>query len=71
MSYGFHAWDSLEHRTWFMGFDWLTVYSAITYLIVRTLQIGSYSGLDSGSSWYGIPSGKQIENRLVYLVYNC
>ena len=32
-----------------------------------TLQIGSYSGLDS--SPYGIPSGNYIEDRPVYLVY--
>jgi len=35
--------------------------------IVTTLQIGSYSGLDS--SPYGIPSGNHIEDRPVYLVY--
>jgi len=35
--------------------------------IVTTLQIGSYSGLDS--SQYGIPSGNHIEDRPVYLVY--
>jgi len=34
---------------------------------VRTLQIGSYSGLNS--SPYGIPSGNHIEDRPVYLVY--
>ena len=34
---------------------------------VITLQIGSYSGLDSSS--YGIPRGNQIEARPVYLVY--
>jgi len=34
---------------------------------VTTLQIGSYSGLDS--SPYGIPSGNHIEDRPVYLVY--
>jgi len=34
---------------------------------VTTLQIGSYSGLDS--SLYGIPSGNHIEDRPVYLVY--
>ena len=34
---------------------------------VMTLQIGSYSGLDS--SPYGIPSGNHIEDRPVYLVY--
>jgi len=34
---------------------------------VTTLQIGSYSGLDS--SPYGIPSGNRIEDRPVYLVY--
>jgi len=34
---------------------------------VTTLQIGSYSGLDS--SPYGIPRGNQIEDRPVYLVY--
>ena len=36
-------------------------------LVVTTLQIGSYSGLDS--SPYGIPSGNHIEDRPVYLVY--
>jgi len=36
-------------------------------VIVTTLPIGSYSGLDS--SPYGIPSGNHIENRPVYLVY--
>jgi len=35
--------------------------------LVTTLQIGSYSGLDS--SPYGIPSGNHIEDRPVYLVY--
>jgi len=35
--------------------------------VVTTLQIGSYSGLDS--SPYRIPSGNHIENRPVYLVY--
>jgi len=30
MSHGFHACDSLEHITWFMGYDWLTVYCAVT-----------------------------------------
>jgi len=35
---------------------------------VTTLQIGSYSGLDS--SRYGIPSGDHIEDRPVYLVYH-
>jgi len=39
----------------------------LTYRNVTTLQIGSYSGLDS--SPYGIPSGKHIEDRPVYLVY--
>ena len=34
---------------------------------VTTLQLGSYSGLDS--SPYDIPRGNQIENRPVYLVY--
>jgi len=34
---------------------------------VTTLQIGSYSGLDS--SPYGIPSRNHIEDRPVYLVY--
>ena len=34
---------------------------------VTTLQIGSYSGLDS--SPYGIPSGDHIKDRPVYLVY--
>ena len=34
---------------------------------VTTLQIGSYSGLDS--SPYGIPSGNHIEDRPVYVVY--
>ena len=34
---------------------------------VTTLQIGSYSGLDS--SPYRIPSGNHIEDRPVYLVY--
>ena len=34
---------------------------------VTTLQIGSYSGLDS--SPYGIPSSNHIEDRPVYLVY--
>ena len=34
---------------------------------VTTLQIGSYSGLDS--SPYGIPSGNHVEDRPVYLVY--
>ena len=34
---------------------------------VRTLEIGSYSGLDSRP--YGIPSGNHIEDRPVYLVY--
>jgi len=37
--------------------DWSTV---------MTLEIGSYSGLDS--SPYGIPRGNQIEGRPVYLV---
>jgi len=37
------------------------------YLTVTTLQIDSYSGLDS--SPYGIPSGNHIEDRPVYLVY--
>jgi len=35
--------------------------------IVTTLQIGSYSGLDS--SPYGIPSGTHIEDRPGYIVY--
>ena len=35
--------------------------------VVTTLQIGSYSGLDS--SPYGIPTGNHIEDRPVYLVY--
>jgi len=34
---------------------------------VTTLQIGSYSGLDS--SPYGIPSGNHIQDQPVYLVY--
>jgi len=34
---------------------------------VTTLQIGSYSGLDS--SPYGIPNGNHIEDWPVYLVY--
>jgi len=30
MSHGFHPWDSLEHITWFMNFDWFTECGAMT-----------------------------------------
>jgi len=35
--------------------------------VVTTLQMGSYSKLDS--NLYGIPYGNHIEDRPVYLVY--
>ena len=46
---------------------WLLLNSVLEDPFVTTLQIGSYSGLDS--SPYGIPSGNHIEDRPVYLVY--
>jgi len=35
MSHGFHACDSFEHMTWFMSFDWLTEYCAMTHVSHR------------------------------------
>jgi len=30
MSHGFHIYDSFEHMTWFMGFDWLKDVAQLT-----------------------------------------
>jgi len=32
MSHGFRACDSFEHVIGFMGFDWVTVYCAVTHM---------------------------------------
>ena len=54
-----------------INIKWYQIYTlfwAISgFHIVITLQIGSYSRLDS--SLYGIPRGNQSETRQVYLVY--
>jgi len=39
----------------------------VLYICLMTLQIGSYSGLDS--SPYGIPKSNEIEDKPVCLVY--
>ena len=37
-SHGFHACDSFEHGTWFMSFDWLMEYCAITPMSHRWIS---------------------------------
>ena len=32
MSHGVHACDSFEQMTWFICYDWLTVYRAVTHM---------------------------------------
>jgi len=38
MSHGFHACDSFEHMTWFMSFDLLTEYCAMTHMSHRWIS---------------------------------